>query len=73
MAQPRYTFTVGWILIATTAAVFRLFGGYKFAIILFCLTPVVMVVDIMRRRFSAILGQKAPTGAQPRNDRSSSS
>ena len=73
MAQPRYTFTVSWILIATTFAVFRPFGGLKLAIVLFCLTPIALIVDIMRRRFASILGQKAPAGVQPRNDRSSSS
>ena len=68
MAQPRYTFTVGWILIATTAAVFHLFGGLKFAIVLFCLTPFALVADIVRRRFSSILGQKSPAGVQGRNN-----
>ena len=73
MARPRWTFTVSWILIATLAAILQAFGGLKFAIVLFCLTPIALVVDIMRRRFSDILGQNAPTGVQPRKDSSSSS
>ncbi len=68
MARPQYSITVGWILIATTAAVLRPFGTLKLAIVLFCLTPVALIVDVVRRRFSAILGRKPAAGVQTRSN-----
>jgi hypothetical protein len=72
MASSRYIFTKAWIMGSATVCILRPTGTLKPGIIMFVLTPFVLVADMLRHRFSKLLNQKPGAGVQPRNNSPSS-
>ena len=59
-----FVITMWWVIVAASLCVLRPDGSLKMGVIMFALTPFLLVVDIVRRKFSNAL--KAP--AKPGSD-----